>query len=77
MDVWMERLHPPIEDLREAGEVADGVDGNPGLADDPLGATGGIELDAELVEAAGKFNDPVLVGNTENGAHEGNLRRVV
>ena len=64
----VQRLDAPVHDLREAREVVDGADVEPGLAQRGRGAAGRDELDAEADEAAGEVDDAGLVGDREQGA---------
>ena len=54
VDGGMERLDAAVEDLGEAGELGDGLDGDAGVGEGAMGAAGGVELDAEGGEAAGE-----------------------
>ena len=61
----VQRLHPPVEDLRRAGELGDVGDLDPGLAQRRRGAAGGEDLDPELAQPAGEVGDPGLVGDRD------------
>ena len=54
----MQRLHPPVEDLRRAGELGDVGDLDPGLADRRRRAAGGEDLDPELARGRGRSRRP-------------------
>ena len=61
----VQRLHAPVHDLGEAGEVLDRAHGNAGAVELAGGAAGGDDLHAQLGEAAGELDDPVLVGDRQ------------
>src|SRR5262249_15295388 len=54
-------LHPPVEALREPGELGDFGDRYPGRGDPGRGGAGGDEGDAGGVQAAGEFFQSGLV----------------
>jgi hypothetical protein len=53
----MQGLHPAVEHLGEAGVGRDLVDRKPLLLQEPGGAAGGEDFDAECGERAGEFDD--------------------
>jgi hypothetical protein len=63
MQVGVQRLHPPVEDLREPGQVLDRADLDPRLPQDRLGPAGGDDLDALPGEPGGEVGDRRLVGD--------------
>ena len=78
MDLRVERLHPPVQDLGEAGDVGDVADREPGLGEGARGAAGRDELDAELGERAGEVDEAGLVGNgDQRPPHRDAVGRVV
>jgi hypothetical protein len=54
-------LHPTVEALREAGELLDLGDRDPGRGDPGRGGTGGDQLDAGSVQAGGELLQAGLV----------------
>ena len=61
----MQRLDAPVHDLREAREVLDRADVQPGLGQLRRGAAGGDDLDAEVRQAAREIHDAALVRDRE------------
>jgi hypothetical protein len=59
----MQRLDAAVHDLREAGQVVDGANGDAGALELLRGTTRRDELDAELRESGREVDDPALVGN--------------
>ena len=47
----MQGLHPPVQDLRKAGEGGDRMCGQPGLHQVALRAAGGVDIEAQLGKA--------------------------
>jgi hypothetical protein len=71
----MQRLDAPVHDLREAGEIVDGPDGDAGALELLRGAARGDDLDAQLGEAAREVDDPALVGDGQQGAADPDCSR--
>ena len=70
VDLRVERLDPPVEDLREARVVVHRPRLDPGLGQLARRAAGRDDLDAELGEPAGEVDEPALVGHRqERPAH--------
>ena len=69
VDDGMERLDAAVEDLGEAGELGDGLDGDAGVGEGLVGAAGGVELDAEGGEAAGEVGEACLVVDADDSLH--------
>ena len=67
----VQRFDAAVEHLGEAGEFADVLDGEAGLAQGRGGAAGGDKFDAESGERAGKLHKAGLVGDAEQGAPDG------
>ena len=63
VDVGMQRLHAPVEDLGEAGDVADAGHGDALFLEEFGGAAGGDDLDTEVAERLGELVQPDLVGD--------------
>jgi hypothetical protein len=68
MDARMKSLDPAVHDLREIGDFANLCDRQSGLAQDPGGAAGGKDFDAELSQTSGKRNDAILVRDADQGS---------
>ena len=68
MDRGVQGLHAAVEHLRRTGHVLDRGDRQPRLQEDPGGAAGGHELDAETDERAGEVRQPGLVVGSEDRA---------
>ena len=62
MNLRVERLHPPVHHLREAGQVGDVADLGAELAQPGRGAAGRDDLDPMLRQARGERIEPALVG---------------
>ena len=73
VELRVQRLDAAVHDLREAGEVLDRADLEPGLAQRARGAAGGDELDAELGQAAREVDDAALVGDRQQRAADPDL----
>src|SRR5262249_11092664 len=68
IDGRVQRLHPAVEDFREAGQLAHVLDRQPGVGEGLLRAAGGDQLDAELrVQLAGKIDEAGFVGDAQQG----------
>ncbi len=61
-------LHPAVHHLGEAGQVGDVLDRQAGRGDRRLGAAGGDQLDAQLVQGAGRLDQAGLVGDRDQRA---------
>ena len=68
VDLRMQRLHAAAQHLRAACEVGHLCDRESRLGDRPRRAARPDELPAEVMEPAGKVNDPGLVVHREDGA---------
>ena len=68
VDARIERLHPSVEDLGEAGVVLDRPGLDALLLELARRAAGGDDLDVELGQAAGEVDQPALVGNAQQRA---------
>ncbi len=67
VDPGVERLHPPVEHLREAGDRGHVGDRQPGLAEGPGGPTGRDELEAEGDQPPTQVGQPGLVADRQEG----------
>ena len=76
VELRVQRLDAPAHDLREAREVVDRADLEPGRLERLGGAAGGDQLDAELGEALGEVDDPRLVRHGEHRAADPDLARL-
>ncbi len=76
VELGMERLDAPVHDLREAGEVLDAADLQPGGHELPRGPARGDHLDAELGQPAGEVDDPALVGHGQQRTAHADLARL-
>ncbi len=68
VDLGMEGLDAAVEHLGKAGQIADVLDAEAGLAQCPRGAAGGDQLHAKAGQDAGKLDQAGLVGNAQQGA---------
>ena len=68
VELGVQRLDAAVHDLREAGEVLDAADLEPGRLELARGAAGRDHLDAELGQAAGEVDDAALVGDRQQRA---------
>ena len=68
MHLGMQRLDPPVHHLGKAREVGDVGHFQPGGGDRLGGAAGGDQIDAMSGQRLGKFDQPGLVGNGQQGA---------
>ena len=68
MDAGMQRLHPPVHDLRKAGEVGNVTDREPGFRQGLRRPAGRDQLDAERRETRRKLHQPGLVGDGQQRA---------
>src|SRR6185312_4870321 len=66
--VRMQRLHPAVEDLGEAGDLLDWRDGNTGARNGFGGRTRRHDVDACVVQAAGQLGEAGLVVDTDQCA---------
>ena len=64
----MESLDPAIHHFRKTGELGDVFNGNVAVAQQRSGAAGGNQFDAHGCEGTGKFDNPLLVGNADEGS---------
>ena len=64
----VQRLHPAVQALGEAGHLLDRGDRDAGVGDRPRGRAGGHELDAGRVQAAGQLLQAGLVVDAEQRA---------
>ncbi len=67
VELGVKRLDPAVHDLREAGEVVDRADGDPGPRELLRRPAGGDDLDAQLGQPGGEVDDPPLVGHRQQG----------
>ena len=67
----MQRLHASVEHLGDAGDVADIARREAGVAQRAGRATGRDDLPPELGEPARELDDAGLVGDGDEGAHQG------
>ena len=68
VDLGVERLHPPVEHLGEAGDLGHVHHRDAGLAQQLGGAAGGEDLGAERGQAARELHHPGLVVHADEGA---------
>src|SRR5581483_1115001 len=68
VDAWVERLHPSVQDLREAGDLRHLQDGQARLPEEAGRPPGGDQLHPEPVELAGQLDHPGLVVNAQQRA---------
>jgi hypothetical protein len=68
MNARMQGLHPPIQHLGPAGEVAHLANGDAGVAQSAGGAAGRKQLDTELTQPATEVDQAGLVRNREKSA---------
>ena len=61
MNRRVERLHPPVEDLREPGDVGHRQHRHPSLGQRPLRPPGREDLDPHLRESLGEFHQAAFV----------------
>ena len=71
VQVGMKRLDPPIQDLREPGQVLDRPHLDASLLDRGEGAAGRDDLDALLGQALGEVGHPGLVGDRDQRPADG------
>jgi hypothetical protein len=72
----MQRLDAAVHDLREAGEIVDGPDGETPALELLRRAARGDDLDAQLGEAGRKVDDPALVGDGQQGTADPDCSRL-
>ena len=65
VDARMQRLHAAVEHFGKAGEIADVLYRQAGLAECTRGATGRDQLDAETCEHLGEIDEAGFVGDAE------------
>src|SRR6266511_5878976 len=65
MDLGMERLDPPVQNLRRAGIGGYVGDRDPGLSERLGGPAGGENLVPQLLQSLGEFEDPGLVRHAD------------
>jgi hypothetical protein len=63
----MQGLDAAVHDLREAGEIVDGPDGDARALELLRRPAGGDQLDAQLGETGREVDDPALVGDGQQG----------
>ena len=68
VNLWMQRLHPPIHHLGKAGVRADVLDRQPGVAEGLGRATRGDEFHLGGDEHAGEFDETGFVGDGKERA---------
>ena len=73
VELRVQRLDAPAHDLREAREVVDRADLEPGGLERLGGAPGGDDLDAEVGEPLRELDDPRLVRHGEHRAADPDL----
>ncbi len=73
MHPGVESLQPAVHDLGEAGEVADTMDLHARVLERLAAAAGGVDLEAELAQAAGEVGEAGLVVDREDGFHRTRL----
>ena len=66
----VQRLHAPVEHLREAGDLRDVHHRDPGLPQEPGGAAGGDDLRAEGRQAPRELHHPGLVVHADQRPSE-------
>jgi len=68
-----ERIHPPVQHLRETGEFGYVLHRDAGIADGLGGTAGGEEFHALVSEGTGEIEESGLVGDGEKCAfdHDG------
>ena len=71
MDFRVERLHPAVEKLGGPGEFGNIDNWQACIAQGLGSATGGEELDPEVVQFLGKNGESGFVGHGEKGAGDG------
>ena len=71
----MQRLHPPVEHLGEAGEFGDVLHRDAGVAQQLGGAAGRDQFHAQAGKLAGELHQSGLVGHAENGTLDFRLGR--
>ena len=67
----VQRLHPAVQALREAGDLLDRCHGHPGVGDPPGGGARAHQLHAGGGQAAGQLLDAGLVVHTQQGPADG------
>ncbi len=67
-DDGVKGLDAAVEHFGEAGDLADVLDGDAGIAEQAGGAAGGEKFGAQGVQRAGEIDDAGLVGDTEKYA---------
>src|SRR3970282_553101 len=65
VNLWMQRLEPPIEHLGESGVGGDLGDRDAFFREQPGRAAGGEQSHAQPGEGAGQLDEAGLVGNAE------------
>ncbi len=67
VDCRMQRLDPPVQHFRKAGDGGDVDDGEPGLGERPRGAAGGDQLDPARRQRLGEWHEAGLVMHGKKG----------
>ena len=68
MDTGMQGLHPAVHDLGKAGQLGDVAHGKAGLAQRPIGAAGGDQLDIKRRQFTGEIDETGLVEDRQQRA---------
>jgi hypothetical protein len=63
MDCRVERLHPTVQDLWDAGQVAHRLDRDGGILEHCQGASGRVDLEAQTGQPAREGGQTSLVAN--------------
>ena len=69
-DARVNRLHPAIENFREAGEIGDIPHCQARFLQRARGASGGYEFHSHRSEAARKFGDSDFIGDAQKSAFD-------
>jgi hypothetical protein len=72
----MERLDPPVHDLREAREIVDGTYGDTRAVELLRRAARGNDLDPQVGKAGREVDDPALVGDGQQGTADPDCSRL-
>ncbi len=67
VDLGMQRFHPAIQHLREAGEVGNIAYREPGLAQGPRRTSGRNQFHVHAGQLAGEIDQASLIRNTQKG----------
>ena len=73
MDPGMQGLHPTVEHLRHARDLADVLDRQVGVAERLSRSASGDQLPAEGVKLFGEIDDSSLIRDGEEGSRQGSL----